>query len=42
LVMSRFEPFSPYHGKSGEYSLIFLADNTCISEHHIMTQTMAA
>ena len=38
--MSRFEPFSPYHGKSVECSLIFLADNTCISEPCIMLQTM--
>ena len=38
--MSRFEPFSPYHGKSVECSLIFLTDNTCISEPCIMLQTM--
>ena len=32
LVMSRFEPFSPYHGKSGEYSLIFILFSTLVFE----------
>ena len=36
-VLSRFGLFSPYHGRLGECSLIFLADNTCILERNIVT-----
>ena len=33
--------FSPYHGRLGECSLIFLAGRACISVRNIVTQTMA-
>jgi hypothetical protein len=35
-VLTRFELFSPYHGRLGECNWIFLADSTYISEQQII------